>query len=77
MAHGEEERRTIPKDSSSLNVFSATANWAVDKQRARAKTGGPEVWMEWTVLCFGDGQEVEGGVVTEGNLLRMERISGA
>jgi len=42
-----------------------------------AKTGGPEVWMEWTVLCFGDGQEVEGGVVTEGNLLRMERISGA
>jgi hypothetical protein len=32
--------------------------------------------MEWEMLCFGLGQEVEGGVVTEGNLLRRVRMSG-
>ncbi len=43
------ERRTIPRLSNSLKVFSATDNCSGERRRARAVMGGQAVWIEWVV----------------------------
>jgi hypothetical protein len=60
VAQEEEEQQTIPRNSSSLKVFSATDIWVGERRRARATQAGP--WCGWNLKCstFGLGQEMEG-----------------
>ncbi len=74
--HGESERRTIPRLSNSLKVFSATANCSGERRHARAAMGGQAVWIEWVVWWRGVGQVVSEAQVTAGYLARRESTSG-